>query len=302
MEESEILISHHDYSSNFREHAINVSVLICVVFINVIIVNVTKVVRTQFEATSSLLIIQSECMKLLMCMLYDRQWFKTVKNSFMFTTIPSLLYLLSNNLQMVAIVNLNTVVYQIMLQLKIMWTMGFMFLILRKRLDCEAVLKNIQVAFTATILIFETSHGKKIMSSTLTSCVLMLVATNLSSVASVLSEKLLKNNETGFCTRNIQFSLSSILFQLIYAYTANERIYIAHGSLLVYSLGFMSALYGLGSALIIKRFDNIVKVLSVVASLILNVMYNCWVGEIELTMIVGISVASSVLSVGLASH
>lgn len=182
--------------------------------------------------------------------------------------IPSLIYLVQNNLLYVAAGNLDVATYQITYQLKILTTAVFAVLMLNKKLIklqwfslvvLVAGVAMVQLSDSKESSVSDREQSKTVgFAAALSACV-------LSGLAGVYFEKILKGStEVSVWMRNVQLSLLSLPLGFGMAFIkdgadiANNGFFFGYDLFVVYLVG-MNATGGLLVAVVVKYADNILK-------------------------------------------
>lgn len=181
--------------------------------------------------------------------------------------IPSLIYLVQNNLLYVAAGNLDVATYQITYQLKILTTAVFSVLMLNKKLIKLQWFSL--VVLVAGVAMVQLSDSKESVSdreqSRLVGFGAALSACVLSGLAGVYFEKILKGSaEVSVWMRNVQLSLLSLPLGFGMAFVkdgadiASNGFFFGYDLFVMYLVG-MNATGGLLVAVVVKYADNILK-------------------------------------------
>ena len=199
-------------------------------------------------------------------------------------TIPSVVYVVQNNLLYFSLSNLDAVVYQVCYQLKILTTAVFSITMLGRSLSCmkwtALFILTVGVALVQTSSM--ASGDKKSADNAFLGFVAVLSACFTSGFSGVFFERVLKGSSTSLWIRNIQMGLSSITIALISAF-ANDgdeirRVGFFFGyNRVVLMVIFLQAIGGLTVAVVVNYADNILKGFaasySIVCSLIVEMMF-----------------------------
>jgi solute carrier family 35 (UDP-sugar transporter), member A1/2/3 len=231
--------------------------------------------------------------------------------------VPSVLYTIQNNLQYLAVSNLDAATFQVTYQLKILTTALFSVLMLQKALTpvkwlsllvltAGVALVQIPPEYVASLLgaaeapLATTAAAAAAAAAvarphqnTLTGLVAVLLACVMSGFAGVYFEKILKGSEVSVWMRNIQLGLFGTLIGLVgvavkdgpgiaehgffYGYTAVTWLAIAN-----------QALGGLLVAVVVKYADNILKGYATSISIILSSVLSIWLFDFELSWLFGV--------------
>ena len=186
--------------------------------------------------------------------------------------VPSMIYLIQNNLLYVAAEHLDVATYQITYQLKILTTAMFAVLILKRTLVKTQLFSLILLVLG--VVLVQLSDSKETKSSgdqgelrvqnrllgfgaALTACV-------LSGLAGIYFEKILKGSDVSVWMRNIQLSLLAIPLGIFVSFFKHfqgiqERGFFFGYDLFVLYLIMLNAMGGLLVAVVVKYADNILK-------------------------------------------
>ncbi|XP_025418803.1 UDP-N-acetylglucosamine transporter-like isoform X1 [Sipha flava] len=181
--------------------------------------------------------------------------------------IPSLVYVIQNNLLYVSTSNLDAATYQVTYQLKIFTTALFSVLILKRKLLRHQWIA-LAVLITGVVLVqlnnstdkTQKTHPEQNRWIGLLSA---LVACFLSGFAGVYFEKILKGAEISIWMRNIQLSFVSIPLGFIvslkdWTNISNKGFFYGYDLYIVYLICLQAA-GGLIVAMVVKYADNILK-------------------------------------------
>lgn len=182
-------------------------------------------------------------------------------------TVPSLLYVLQNNLLYVSATNLDAATYQVTYQLKILTTAIFAVIMLKKKLlatqwgslfilVCGVALVQLSQGGEARVITVEQNR--------LLGFTAAIAACFLSGFAGIFFEKMLKTSDLSVWMRNIQLSLLSLPLALMTAFFSNSSEVAQKGFFFgfdsfVYFLVLLQACGGLIVAVVVKYADNILK-------------------------------------------
>lgn len=201
------------------------------------------------------------------------------------TGVPAFLYLIQNNLQYIAVSNMNAATYQVTYQLKILSTAMMSVLILNKSISGTKWLAlGILTAGVAAVQIsgMPSGHAAAAPQPNIDMSVgfaATIAACCCSGLAGVYFEKILKKSEVSLWTRNVQLGLYSIAIGLVgYRYELSgmaEGARPAGGFLhgytgLTWANIAVQSCGGLIIAVVIKFADNILKNFATAISIILS--------------------------------
>ncbi|KAL8581938.1 hypothetical protein ACOMHN_027920 [Nucella lapillus] len=208
--------------------------------------------------------------------------------------IPSLLFVIQNNLIFVAVSNLEAATFQVTYQLKILTTAVFSVILLGKRLG-RLQWAALLLLFTGVSIIQVQSTGSKTQansSPTAQSPVLGLAAVIacccLSGFANVFFEMLLKGGKQTVWMRNIQLGLSGIILGALAVWIhdggkiRDQGFFYGYDSM-VWGVVCMQSLGGLLVAAVIKYADNILKGFSTAGSILLSCLASVYIFDFQMT-------------------
>ncbi|XP_064555267.1 UDP-N-acetylglucosamine transporter [Drosophila montana] len=224
--------------------------------------------------------------------------------------VPSLVYIVQNNLLYVSASHLDAATYQVTYQLKILTTAMFAVVILRRRLFNTQwgalvllVLGIVLVQLAQTDGGGSGGAGDDAASSAPTATHSSLApaqnrmlglwsalgACFLSGFAGIYFEKILKGAEISVWMRNVQLSLLSIPFGLLTCFINDaSRIYnygFFHGyDLFVWYLVLLQAGGGLIVAVVVKYADNILKGFATSLAIIISCIASIYIFNFNLTL------------------
>ncbi|CEG46396.1 udp-galactose translocator-like isoform x2 [Plasmopara halstedii] len=206
-------------------------------------------------------------------------------------SVPALLYVVQNNLQYVAVSNLDAPTFQIMYQLKILTTAIFSVVMLRKSVlitQWGAIISlMIGVALVQLDDNFSNAVSKTkedVSQSTTTGLMAVVAACVCSGFAGVYFEKILKGSgtKTSLWERNIQMCFLGLALSgggLVYNdFESISTIGFFYGYRpAVWAAIAMSAFGGLLTAVVVKYADNILKAFATSIAVIMSVILSVFV-------------------------
>ncbi|XP_034490710.1 UDP-N-acetylglucosamine transporter [Drosophila innubila] len=225
--------------------------------------------------------------------------------------VPSLVYIVQNNLLYVSASHLDAATYQVTYQLKILTTAMFAVVILRRRLfNTQWGALLLLVLGIVLVQLAQTdgggsdgagSSGDPTAATTLPTADALptqnrmlglwaaLGACFLSGFAGIYFEKILKGAEISVWMRNVQLSLLSIPFGLITCFVNDaSRIYnmgFFHGyDVFVWYLVLLQAGGGLIVAVVVKYADNILKGFATSLAIIISCIASIYIFNFNLTL------------------
>ncbi|KAI8118622.1 hypothetical protein FF38_03956 [Lucilia cuprina] len=268
---------------------------------------------------SSTAVLMSEVVKLITCLFLvfneegkDVQKFlkslhKTIIANPMDTLkvcVPSLVYIVQNNLLYVSASHLDAATYQVTYQLKILTTAMFAIVILRKKLlttqwgALVLLLVGVilvQLAQTVTEGAAAAGAGAAASSTSgpeqkpLLGLLAALGACFLSGFAGIYFEKILKGADISVWMRNVQLSLLSIPFGTITCFVSDYTKIFDQGfffgyDLFIWYLIFLQAGGGLIVAVVVKYADNILKGFATSLAIIISCVASIYIFNFNLTL------------------
>lgn len=208
--------------------------------------------------------------------------------------VPSLVYIIQNNLLYVSASHLDAATYQVTYQLKILTTAMFAVFILNKKLlrtQWMALVVLISGVVLVQLAQSDGGHNLKTagpeqnrilgFSAALGACV-------LSGFAGIYFEKMLKGSDITVWMRNVQLSLLSLPFGLLTCFISDGNIIKEQGFFFGYN-GFVHYLIvlqaggGLIVALVVKYADNILKGFATSLAIIISCIASIYLFNFVLT-------------------
>lgn len=182
--------------------------------------------------------------------------------------IPSLVYLIQNNLLYVSTSNLDAATYQVTYQLKIFTTAVFSVFMLKRKLFSHQWVALIVLVIGVVLVQLNNSTDKTLLTrpdqNRAVGLVSALIACCLSGFAGVYFEKLLKGADISVWLRNIQLSFVSVPIGFVMCFLTDwnrittDGFFFGYDSFIVYLICLQAA-GGLIVALVVKYADNILK-------------------------------------------
>lgn len=234
--------------------------------------------------------------------------------------VPSLVYMIQNNLLYVAASHLDAATYQVTYQLKILTTAVFAVTILGRKLGghqwvallillvgvamvqlAQTVEKGAEVV--AALSVTETQPSKQRFlgfSAALMACM-------LSGFAGIYFEKILKGSNVSVWMRNIQLSLLSLPFGMIACFIYDHKGVSTNGffngyDAFVWFLVAQQAGGGLLVAVVVKYADNILKGFATSLAIVLSCIASIYLFNFQLTFQFTLGAAMVIGSVFLYSY
>jgi UDP-sugar transporter A1/2/3 len=219
--------------------------------------------------------------------------------------VPAILYTIQNNLQYLAVSNLDAATFQVTYQLKILTTALFSVLMLGKRLTgvqwASLVVLTTGVAMVQLLDTSNSSSGSE--GNKFVGMLAVLTACCLSGMAGVYFEKILKRptekraSDGGFLAqppptlweRNIQLAVFGVILGLFGVMGKDADKIREHGFFHAYNfitwiVIFTQATGGLLVALVVKYADNILKGFATSISIIMSCVISIWLFEFTVSL------------------
>ncbi|XP_046570389.1 UDP-galactose translocator-like [Haliotis rubra] len=193
-------------------------------------------------------------------------------------SVPATLYAVQNNLVFFALSNLNSVVFQVTYQLKILTTALFSVLILRKTLSktqwLSLLLLFAGVAITQ-IKVDHSQHTHTAHNAEAIALAAVIGASVLSGFASIYFEKILKGGSQSVWERNIQLGIPGAMCATVTLFVKDGHSLMDQGFFhgydsWVWLLILLQSLGGLLVALVVKVMDNILKTFAMALAILLS--------------------------------
>ncbi|XP_059143168.1 UDP-N-acetylglucosamine transporter-like [Physella acuta] len=208
-------------------------------------------------------------------------------------SIPSIIFVLQNNLVYVAISNLDAATFQVSYQLKILTTAIFSVLMLKKVLS-KLQWASLVILFVGVAIVqMQPENSKKTATATEQSQIEGLIAVVISSFmsgfASVYFEKILKGSRQSVWIRNVQLGvLGSIMGAITMFVNDGEKLLengFFHGyDYVVWFVVCLQSLGGLLIAVVVKYADNILKVFATSGAIICSCVASIYFFEFRLSL------------------
>ncbi|ORY48308.1 nucleotide-sugar transporter [Rhizoclosmatium globosum] len=214
--------------------------------------------------------------------------------------VPAALYVIQNNLQYLAVSNLDPATFQVTYQMKILTTAVFSVLMLKKSLTLMKWIALVLLTVGIALVQMPTSSTPVVAKNGANSFVGLIavtVACVLSGLAGVWFEKVLKGTQASVWHRNIQLSTFSIIPGLLGAFLIDGRTIAEKGFFHGYTFWAWMAIAnqafgGLIVALVVKYADNILKGFATSISIILSAIASIFLFDffISLPFVIGAAV------------
>ncbi|KAJ7446831.1 nucleotide-sugar transporter [Mycena galericulata] len=216
-------------------------------------------------------------------------------------SIPAILYVIQNNLQFVAVSNLQAATFQVSYQMKILTTAGFSVLLLRKKLTSPQWVALLFLAIGVGVVQIQAGAVRVVQDgvvqddthtmNAMKGFIAVATACLTSGLAGVYFEMVLKNSQTDLWVRNVQLSLFSLLPALapvFYLYMSDPQD--GWVSTLFHNFGgwawgtvCVQVFGGLLTALVIKYSDNILKGFATSLSIVISFLASVALFDFQIT-------------------
>lgn len=225
--------------------------------------------------------------------------------------VPSLVYIIQNNLLYVSASHLDAATYQVTYQLKILTTAFFAVLILRKTL--LAIQWGALVLLLAGVVLVQLAQSSPsaVPSGTeqnqLIGFSAALSACFLSGFAGIYFEKILKGSDISVWMRNVQLSLLSLPFGLFTCFLYDGNIINKQGFFFGYDwfvnyLIVLQAGGGLVVAMVVKHADNILKGFATSLAIVISCVASIYLFAFHLTFQFTTGASLVICSIFMYSH
>lgn len=226
--------------------------------------------------------------------------------------VPSLVYLIQNNLLYVSASNLDAATYQVTYQLKILTTALFSVFILKRTL-LKTQWTSLLTLIIGVVLVqmaqgHENTASKNAEGqSRFVGFMAALTACTLSGFAGVYFEKILKGSDVTVWMRNVQLSLCSIPLGWISCYLYDGELIREKGFFFGYDkfvnyLVVLQAVGGLIVAVVVKYADNILKGFATSLAIVISCIGSIYIFDFELSLQFVLGAAFVILSIFLYGY
>ncbi|VVC39570.1 Nucleotide-sugar transporter [Cinara cedri] len=225
--------------------------------------------------------------------------------------IPSLVYLIQNNLLYVSTSNLDAATYQVTYQLKIFTTAVFSVLILKRKLLRHQWIALVVLILGVILVQLNNSTDKTQKDHPNQNRIIglgsALVACCLSGFAGVFFEKILKGAEISVWMRNIQLSFVSIPLGFAMAFITDWSKIVNHGFFFGYDayivyLVCLQAAGGLIVAMVVKYADNILKGFATSLAIVVACVFSMYFFDFKISVQFVVGAVLVMLSIFLYSY
>ncbi|EDO43895.1 predicted protein, partial [Nematostella vectensis] len=241
----------------------------------------------------------------LVVMLWEKkdpiEWLKYVYSStfgqtkdMMLMAVPALIYTVQNNLQYVAISNLDAAVFQVTYQLKILSTALMSVLMLKKHLS-KMQWFSLMLLFVGVSIVQLQDNGNQlkthhsIKQNSLLGLAAVVASCICSGFAGVYFEKTLKATQTPLWARNLQLAFFGAIIALLgVAYNDGAAVkqkgfFFGYGPL-VYGIVFSQVFGGLLVGIVVKYADNILKGFAAAVAIVLSCIMSVYMFGFKLSV------------------
>lgn len=207
--------------------------------------------------------------------------------------VPSLVYIIQNNLLYISASHLDAATYQVTYQLKILTTAIFAVIILRKRLlSTQWIALLLLICGVVSVQMAQSDEGSSNSSNMYQNRLLgfsaALGACLLSGFAGIYFEKILKGSDISVWMRNVQLSLLSLPFGIITCFLNDSATIVDNGfffgyDIFVIYLVVLQACGGLIVAVVVKYADNILKGFATSLAIVISCIASIYIFDFVLT-------------------
>ncbi|XP_059143182.1 UDP-N-acetylglucosamine transporter-like isoform X2 [Physella acuta] len=276
---------------------------------NALLILVMRYVRTRegemFLSTSA--VIMSEIFKFITCLVIIfiqtgsiRAWLKLLYEDIILepmdcvkVSIPSIIYVLQNNLLYVAVSNLDAATFQVTYQLKILTTAIFSVVMLKKVLSKFQWASLVILFVGVAIVQMQPENSKKTATATEQSPVKGLIAVIIScfmsGFAGVYFEKILKGTRQSVWLRNVQLGVLGSVIGVITMFMndgakVQEKGFFNGYDSVVWFVVCLQSFGGLLVAVVVKYADNILKGFATSAAIICSCVASIYFFDFQLSI------------------
>lgn len=225
--------------------------------------------------------------------------------------IPSLVYVVQNNLLYVSTSNLDAATYQVTYQLKILTTAVFSILLLKRKLFRHQWVALVILIVGVVLVQLNKSNDSSLKDHPNQNRVIgvgsALIACCLSGFAGVYFEKILKGADVSIWMRNIQLSFMSVPLGFVVCFSkdwnkiSDDGFFFGYDLFIVY-LVFLQAAGGLIVAMVVKYADNILKGFATSLAIIIACVFSMYFFDFTISIQFVVGTIFVMLSVFLYSH
>ncbi|KAI9360010.1 nucleotide-sugar transporter-domain-containing protein [Zopfochytrium polystomum] len=270
-----------------------------------LVVQYSTTIPTPTRYLASTAVVMSELMKLVICFAVTASlsFFRIANELFgpgsdcFKMMVPAALYVLQNNLQYLAVTNLDPATFQVSYQMKILTTALFSVWLLRRTLSRQKWLSLFLLTAGIALVQLPPSNAapgkeKKEHSGLekFVGLVAVAVACLSSGLAGVWFEKVLKGSKTSLWARNIQLSAFSLIPGLFIGVIFVDGAKVAANGFFqgytawTWAAVSCQAIGGLIVALVVKYADNILKGFATSISIILSAIASVFIFDFVISI------------------
>ncbi|KAG6868243.1 hypothetical protein C0993_005943 [Termitomyces sp. T159_Od127] len=217
-------------------------------------------------------------------------------------SVPAILYVIQNNLQYVAVSNLDAATFQVTYQMKLLTTAGFSVLLLHRKLASTQWLALLLLAIGVGIVQIQAGQVRSVPAASAEPAdvhymnpskgfLAVTAACLTSGLAGVYFEMVLKNSQADLWVRNVQLSLFSLLPALTPVIFSNRGLggggwfsaLFRNFGLWAWATVAVQVLGGLATAMVIKYSDNILKGFATSLSIVLSFLASVLLFHFKMT-------------------
>ncbi|BFZ10769.1 hypothetical protein BsWGS_13808 [Bradybaena similaris] len=283
--------------------------LILLTLQSAVLILVMRYVRTRdgemFMATTAVIV--SEALKLLACLIIIlfqegsiRRWLKLLYADIVLepfdcvkVSVPSLTYVLQNNLLYIAVSNLDAATFQVTYQLKILTTAIFSVVMLKKLLSRLQWMSLLILCLGVAIVQMQPDSSSKlgpvVEQNPVKGLIAVVISSFMSGFAGVYFEKILKGTRQSVWLRNVQLGFLGILIGIITMYVKDgakvqEKGFFSGYDSVVWFVVSLQSLGGLLVAVVVKYADNILKGFATSAAIIVSCVASMYLFDFNLSI------------------
>ncbi|XP_063440617.1 UDP-galactose translocator-like [Mytilus trossulus] len=209
-------------------------------------------------------------------------------------SIPSIIYVLQNNLLYVAVSNLDAATYQVSYQLKILTTAVFSVFMLNKQISKLQWTSLVILFIGVSVVQLQPTESKQkappaVEQNPMLGFICVVISCCMSGFAGVYFEKILKGTKGSVWLRNVQLGGLGVVIGLI-TMEINDGTKVTekgffHGyHSIVWFVIFLQSFGGLCVAVVVKYADNILKGFATSAAIILSCIASIYFFDFTLTL------------------
>lgn len=209
-------------------------------------------------------------------------------------SVPSIIYVLQNNLLYVAVSNLDAATYQVTYQLKILTTAIFSVFMLKKQISKLQWLSLVILFVGVSVVQLQPTESKQksapaVEQNPFLGFVCVVISCCMSGFAGVYFEKILKGTKASVWVRNVQLGFLGVIIGFVTmeindgAKVTEKGFFFGYYSA-VWCVIFLQSFGGLCVAVVVKYADNILKGFATSAAIILSCIASIYFFDFQLTL------------------